>query len=209
MMDFDVGSIVPSTRDLYQVIATKKRSLALVGLLGPERAAEEAARLYDLDVSAFAFAEPGPAMQLGARATKTVPSLCLLPVTEKDPCLAARFYGADGVCVDASLPLDDWDRLAKQVRTMRMLPIAFASDAASADAAVKAGARVVLVRAASVAEAIELAKPLPRALTLVAEIPGADADALRALVSHFDAAIVPPGVHSAKGYADLVAEVDP
>lgn len=209
MLDFDVGSIVPSTRDLYQVIATKRRSLALIGLLGPERPAEEAARLYDLNASAFALAEVGPAMQLAARATKTVPTLYLSPVTSKDPCLAARYHGADGVCVDAALPLDDWDRLAKQVRTMRMLPLAFATDAAGAGAAVAAGARALLLRAPSAAAAIELARPLPRSLTLVAEVAGADADALRALVGQVDAAIVPPAVHASKAYADLAAEVDP
>src|SRR6187402_594295 len=113
MKDVDVGSIVPSTRDLFQVIATRRKSLAAIGLLGADRPAEEAARLYELNVSAFAFAEPGEAMQLAARATKTVPSLCLFPATDRQHLLAARYFGADGACIDAALPADDWDKLAK------------------------------------------------------------------------------------------------
>ncbi len=209
MADFDVGAIVPSTRDLLQVLSTKRRGLALVALVGVDRAAEEAARLYDRNVSAFAMAEPGPAMGLAARATKTVPMLCLAPVREKDPCLAARYHGADGVCVDASLALDDWDRLAKQVRTMRMLPLAYADSAASAAAGVAAGARALLLRAPSADALLAIARDVPRTVTLIAEVVGADAAALRALAGQVDAAVVPSAVHTAPGFADLASEVDP
>jgi len=209
MLEFDAGSIVPSTRDLLQVITTKKKSLALIAAVGPDRPAEDAARLHDLNVSALAFAEPGPAMQLGASATKTVPSLCLAPAQDRDACLRARFHGADGVCIDAAMPLDEWDKIAKHARSMRMLPMALVADAAGADAAVKAGARAVVIRAASSEAALEIAKTLPRALTVVAEIADADAGALRALLGGVDAAVVPGAVHAAPGFADLIAEVDP
>src|SRR5262245_17104878 len=105
MQQFDAGSIVPSTRDLLQVISTRRRSMALLGLVGSESPAQDAARLHELNVSALAFVEAGPAMQLAARATKTVPSLCLSRVGDRDGAQAARYYGADGVCVDAMLPL--------------------------------------------------------------------------------------------------------
>ena len=36
MHDVDVGSIGPSTRDLLQVISTRRRSLALLALLGAD-----------------------------------------------------------------------------------------------------------------------------------------------------------------------------
>src|SRR5262245_41379835 len=101
MPDFDVGAIVPSPRDLLQVLSTRRRSMALVGLVGPAAPAEEAARLHELNISALAFAEPGQAMQAAARATRTVPSLCLLPIADHEGALAARYHGADGVCVDA------------------------------------------------------------------------------------------------------------
>ncbi len=97
MQDVEVGAIVPSTRDLLQVVGTRRRSLALVALLPGERPAEEAARLAELNVSAFAGVEPGPAMELAARATKTVPSLCLATATDREHLLAARKAGADGV----------------------------------------------------------------------------------------------------------------
>jgi hypothetical protein len=209
MLEFDAGSIVPSTRDLLQVITTKKRSLALIAAVGPDRPAEDAARLHDLNVSALAFAEPGPPMQLGAGATKTVPSLCLLPAPDRDACLRARFHGADGVCIDAAMPLDEWDKVAKHARSMRMLPLALVADAAGAEAAVKAGARAIVIRAASSDEVLTIAKTVPKPLTVVAEIADADAGALRALVGSVDAAVVPAALHGAPGFADLIAEVDP
>ena len=209
MQDVDVGTIVPSTRDLLQVLSTKRRNLALIGLIGGEHAAEEAARLADLNVSAFAGVEPGPAMALAARATKTVPSLCLGAAADREAVLAARQYGADGVILDARLPLDTWDRLAKIARTMRMLPVALAVDGASLDAAIKTGARAILVQAGSAADVLDLAARAPRTVTLVGHVEGADADALRALAGKVDAAVVPPAVHTAPGFAELVADVDP
>jgi|HubBroStandDraft_6_1064221.scaffolds.fasta_scaffold184684_2 indole-3-glycerol phosphate synthase len=209
MQDVEVGTIVPSTRDLLQVVGTRRRSLALVALLAGDRPAEEAARLAELNVSAFAGAEPGPAMELAARATKTVPTLCLGPAADRDHLLAARKAGADGVCVDASMPLDAWDRLAKTARTMRMLPLALVTDEAGLDAAVKAGARAILLRAAALEPLLALAARAPRGVTLVAHVEGADAAALRALAGRVDAAVVPPAVHAAPSFAELVAEVDP
>jgi hypothetical protein len=210
MQDVDVGSIVPSTRDLLQAVTTRRRNLALLGLIGGERAAEEALRLSELNVSAFAAAEPGPALTLAARATKTVPSLCLGAAGDRQALLAARQYGADGVVVDARLPLDEWDRLAKTARTMRMLPLALAVDAPSLEAAGKAGARAILLQAGSAAELIELAARAPRAgVTLVGYVQDGGPDAVRALAGKLDAAVVPPSVHAAAGFAELVAEVDP
>jgi len=214
MQDVDVGTIVPSTRDLLQAITTRRRNLALLGLISSESPAEEAARLADLNVSAFVAAEPGQALALAARATRTVPSLCLDALrggegNERQALLAARQHGADGVCIDAGLPLDAWDRLAKVARSMRMLPLASAADAAGVEAAVKAGARAILLRAGSAGAVLELAARAPRGVTLVGQVEGADADAIRALAGKVDAAVVPPSVHAAAGFAELVAEVDP
>jgi hypothetical protein len=213
MQDVDVGTIIPSTRDLLQAITTRRRNLALLGLLGGEGSVEaEAARLADLNVSAFAAVEPGPAMARVAQATKTVPSLCLLAAGDRQALLAARRDGADGVCIDAVLPLDAWDRLAKVARTMRMLPIALVGDAAGLEAAVKAGARAILLRAGSAEAVLELAARVPRGVTLVGHVDHeerADADALRALAGKVDAAVVPPALHAAADFAALVAEVDP
>jgi hypothetical protein len=209
MADVDVGTIVPSTRDLLQVLGTRRKNLALVGLLDAERPGEEAARLADLNVSAFACIEHGPAMAAVARATKTVPTLCLGAAVEQDHFLAARQYGADGVCIDAALPLDTWDRLAKKARTMRMLPVALAADAAGVEAGVKAGARALLIRAASAEAVVQLAALAPKSMTLVGFVEGGDGDAIRALAGKVDAAVVPPRVHALPSFAELVAEVDP
>lgn len=209
MQEVDVGAIVPSTRDLLQVIGTRRKSLALLGVIEGARPAEEAARLSDLNVSAFASVEPGVAMSLAARATRTVPTLCLGAAGDRAAFLAARQHGSDGVCIDALLPLADWDRHAKTARAMRMLPVALAHDAAGVDAAVKAGARALLIRAASAAAVAELAAGAPRSMTVVGLVEDADADAIRALLGKVDAAVVPAAVHTSASFADLVAEVDP
>jgi hypothetical protein len=209
MPDVDVASIVPSNRDLLQVLSTRRRSLALVGLIVEGRAAEEAARLCDLNVSAFAALEPGPAMAAMARATRTVASLSLAATHDRDAILAARQHGADGVCIDARLSLEAWDKLAKVARSMRMTPLALVVDPAGVETAVEAGARAVVLWASSAADVLELAARAPRALTLVGYVEGADSEAIRALMGKVDAAIVPPEVHSAPGFAKLVADVDP
>jgi hypothetical protein len=216
MQDVDVGTIVPSTRDLLQVLGTRRRNLALLGLISGETSvpAEEAARLADLNVSAFAFAAPGPALAHAARATKTVPSLCLAAAADREALLSARQHGADGVVLDARLPPATWDQLARIARSMRMLPVALAVDAASVEIAVKAGARAILVQAGTADEVLTLAAGAPRTVVLVGHVEGgADlataSSALRALAGKVDAAVVPTSVHAAPGFADLVAEVDP
>ncbi len=212
MADVDVSSIVPSTRDLLQALTTRRRNLALIALLGappPDDVEAEAARLAELAVSAFAALEPGPALARVARATKTVPSLCLVAAGDRQALLAARQYGADGIVLDATLPLEAWDRLASGARTMRMLPVALATDAPAVEAAVKAGARAILLRAGSADAVLDLAARAPRGVTLLGHVEGADAAAVRALAGKVDAAVVPPDLHSAPAFAELVAEVDP
>lgn len=209
MSDFDVGAIVPSTRDLLQVLATRKKSLALVGLVGGSAAGEHAARLSDQNVSAFSAIEAGPAMQAAARATKTVPMLLLTPVKERDDFLRARFFGADGVVIDAKLAPDEWDRLAKTARTTRMAPLALATDDEGVKGAVAAGAKALVVRASSADEALRLAGLAPRAMTVLAFVDGADDAAIRALAKNVDAAVVHEGLHASSAFDALVAEVDP
>lgn len=219
MSEVDVRQIVPSTRDLLQVVSTRRRNLALVGEIGPEGAAAEAARLDEANVSAFAFAAAGDAMTEGARSTKTVPSLCLTAVATREDCQRARFFGADGVCIDVALPPAEWDALAKIARGMRMLPLALVRSDADVDLAMKAGARALLLRADTAAAVIALARRAPRSVTLVADVAqqdegarvasSADAAALRSLAGAVDSAVVPPAVHAAADFAELVADVDP
>lgn len=90
-----------------------------------------------------------------------------------------------------------------------MLPLAFTTDAESAKAALDAGARALLIRAASAEDVITIAGGLPRNVILVADVADADAAALRKLARHVDAAVAPPSVHTAPGFAELVGELDP
>ncbi|HSN97826.1 MAG TPA: hypothetical protein VLS89_05990, partial [Candidatus Nanopelagicales bacterium] len=128
---------------------------------------------------------------------------------DREATIAARRFGADGVCVDALLPAGEWDRVAKGARAMRMLALALARDEAGVKAAVQAGARAILLRAESVEAAREAARAAPRGVIVVAEVAGADADGLRALVGQVDAAVVPAEVHRAPGFAALAADLDP
>ncbi|MEZ4295301.1 MAG: hypothetical protein R3B70_10030 [Polyangiaceae bacterium] len=219
MTEIDVRQIVPSTRDLLQVLSTRRRNLALVGELSAERPTDEASRLDEANISAFAFNEAGPPMTDAARATKTVPSLCLGAVATREDCQRARFFGADGVCIDVALPPAEWDGLAKVARGMRMMPLGLVRSEADMELAQKAGARAVVVRAGTVDELLAIAQKAPRGLILVADVAAqegaarvvgsADAAAIRALSGKVDSAIVPAPVHAGPEFAELVEEVDP
>lgn len=203
----DKGAIVPSTRDLFQAISTRRKSLALIAELDPDRAAEDAARLDEVGVAAFAMAAPGPAMSLAARATRTVPMLLLEPVTGTQECQVARYYGADGVAVGAGDV--EIKSIADTARSMRMQAFPLANDAEDAARVVsEVRARVLILRARSAAEIVAFARATP-GVTIVAAPKTADAAALRELVGHVDAALVPSSVHAAPGFAELAAELSP
>lgn len=206
-MDFEPNLIVPSTRDLLQVIATRKRSLSVVALIDGDDPAAEAKRLTELDVSAFAVFDAGPAAAAIAQATKTVPTLSLHAVTERQEALRARFFGCDGACVDVGQAAV-WDEVASLVRMTRMLPVARAMSKEAAAAASAFGARAVLIEG-DLALVLEAAKLLPKNVAVIAAPTAVDAETLRALVGVVDAALVLPSVHQAKGFSDLVHELDP
>jgi indole-3-glycerol phosphate synthase len=205
----DVASIVPSTRALLQVLATRRQKLAVVALVDEADAAQDAARLDELSVSAFACAAPGLAMTAVAAATRSVPLLSLAEVADADGALAARARGADGVCVARGLDAARWEAAATAARSTRMLPLATVASKADLDLAIAAGARAALLRAQSVEEAIGWAAAAPRTLTLLAAIEGASLDALRALEKHADAVLIGPALHHAPAFAAFVAAVDP
>jgi hypothetical protein len=203
----DAGAIVPSSRDLFQAISTRRKSLALIAELDPEKAAEDAARLDELGVAAFAMVEPGPSMALAARATRSMPMLLLQPVTGTKECQIARYYGADGVVIGAADV--ELKSTADTARSMRMQAFPLAEDVASAARVVaEIRARALIVRAPSAADIVAFAQGT-RGVTIVAAPAFADAGALRELFGHVDAAILPPSTYNAGGFAELAAELSP
>ena len=146
-------------------------------------------------------------MNAGAAATRSVPSVCLAPTLERDAILAARYYGADGVCLGPALAAPALAELAGHVRSTRMLPLGVVETPDDAPVVVAAGLRAVVVRAATVAEVVALAAALPRNLALVADVAALDEAGLRALAGHVDAALLPADLHSKA--AALVAELEP
>lgn len=204
--DFAPERIVPSTRDLLRVLTTKRKSLALVALLDEADAEAEARRLDALDVAAFACLETGPAMASAAAATRSPALLALALATERDACLRSRFFGADGVCL---APDAAWSELADAVKATRMVAVARVSTLAEAQQAAELGARVVVLAADGPALVADVARALPRNVTLVAWLAAPTAEALRVLLGVADAAIVPAALHRAADFADLLRELDP
>ncbi len=205
---FNVGTLVPSTRDLLQAIRTQRAALALVPLLGVEEAGREALRSTEMGVTALAMAEPGAAMAEASAATR-VPILCLRLVQTKEDYLAARAFGADAVVLDPSL--DDMARaeLAKGVRSTRMMALEVARDAAAAKRASAAGARALVLQLAEPAQVRSIVKDVSPGVVLVAWLERAAEADVRALFGVVDAAIVGVDVYGVTGFERLVSELNP
>src|SRR4051812_11244220 len=106
----DVASLVPSTRDFLQAIATQKKRLVLIPLV---EGAEDARALDAAGVTAFAVASPGASMRAVSEAIGATPILSLASVGSGDEALAARAGGADAVVIDAISDASRWNSLAK------------------------------------------------------------------------------------------------
>ncbi len=207
MADFDVGAIVPSTRDLLQALTTRKRGLALVPLLDGDDAAARASGLDDAGIAAFACSEAGPSMSLVARATRSIPVIGLLGVVDREQALRARFFGADGVTVEPVADKPSLEALARDVRATRMLPLVQVRDAAQAERAADVAARAVVLRADSVEALLSMASAFDASAVLVAWVPTIDGTGLAALRGRVDAAVVSPSVWDVAAFAELVTEL--
>ncbi len=203
---FNVGTLVPSTRDFVQAIKTRKKGLALVPLLAPEDAGREALRSAEEGVVSVAFAEPGAPMAEGAAAMR-VPVLCLRPVTTKDDYLAARAYGADAVVLAAGLDEASREELAKGARSTRMFALSLVTSEAEAKRAADAGDKAVVVRATDASAVKALAAKLPASTAILAWPAKGAEDDVRALVGAVDAAIVGVEVYGVTGFERLVSEL--
>jgi hypothetical protein len=198
---FDVGSIVPSTKDFLQAMATRRKRLALVPrVVDPS----ELGRLVDLGVAAVACDEAGAAMRELAAGPLAV--LALQPVVENDDVLAARAHGADAIVVPAGAP----DTLAKTTRSTRMVPLFLARDETEARRAIDAGAKGLLVVVDSAADLVVITAALPATTRVLARLlRDADVPTLRALLGRVDAVVVDTALASTSEFASLQAEVDP
>lgn len=209
MSEFTVSRIVPSTRDLFGALATRRQSLALIPLVDGDdstRVSEHAGRLDALDVRAFARKHADSVTQDLARASKTTPTLLTEAIEHVEDGQRARFFGADGVVIRATNTAD-WLDLSKAVQSMRVMAIGLATTPEEAEVLLQAGARAMLIRANSFEELLLLAEQLKGASILIAE--GAtEPDQLRALLNKVDAAIVPESLHAGGSFEDLQDELD-
>jgi hypothetical protein len=205
--DFDVSQIVPSMRDLSNAIATRRMSLALVPRVDGDDVAHEVGRLDQLGVGAVAIAEVGEDLRTAARSTLETPTLSLSPAKSAEDCQRARFYGADGVCIEA-VDEQAWTTLSQTVRSMRMMPLCIVRSGGALTQAEAWGVRAVLIHAPDAEVALKSAASASRTTVVVVAIADADGDALRALRGQVDAAVVPPSLHRAEGFASLLAELD-
>jgi hypothetical protein len=205
---FNIGTLVPSTRDLLQAVRTRRAGLALLPLLASEEPAREALRSVESGVTALAMSEPGSAMEEAAAATR-VPMLCLRLVAAKEDYLAARAYGADAILLDPSVDPAARADLAKGARSTRMMALEVARDPAQAKRAADAGARALLLQGPDVAAIRALATGLPSNITLLAWPERAAEADLRKLTGAVDAAVVGVDVYGVTGFERLVSELNP
>lgn len=205
MVTIDIASVVPSTRDFLQAVATQRKRLALVPLV--ERA-DEARALCEAGVAAFAMIAPSDAMRAVSAAIGATPLLSLAPIASEMDALAARSAGADAVVVAAESDAAHWDAMAKQARTTRMAAVARVTDQSSAEMVAKSAAKGAYLTAASATDVAALMRLLG-SLRVLAHVPSADETALRALRGVVDAAIVESDLYLSTSFASLREELDP
>lgn len=206
MIDFDVGRIVPSTRDLHAALHTRRSSLALVPLVDAEDVPVHATRLEQIDVRALAVAAASVALMHIARTTRATPLMCLADARTQEDCQRARFYGADGILVVADSD-DEYKALSRVAQSMRMMVLGAARSPTDAMRLAGWGARAVVIRGSAL-DAVAASKALPTSCLLFACIAEVDPDGLRALAGVVDAALVPASVHRSERVSALIAELD-
>jgi hypothetical protein len=198
----NIASLVPSTRDFLQAIATQKKRLVLVPLVDR---VDDAAALAEAGVTAFAVPSPGPRMREVSEAVGAAPILSLGVVATADDALAARATGADAVIIEGFGEPAQWASIAKHALSTRMAALVQVVDEASAQVAATTTAKGAYVRAADIRALVQKLK-IPR---VVAHLPSADETALRALRGVVDAAIVESDFYLSTSFATLREELDP
>jgi hypothetical protein len=201
----DVATLVPSTRDFLQAIASQKKRLILVPLVDR---VDDAVALAEAGVTVFAFSSTGSLMQAVSDAVGTAPLLSLAPVATAEQALAARASEADAVVIDQLTDAARWNSLAKDAFSTRMAALASVFDDASAEFASTTTAKGAYLRVEGLANVRPLVQKL-RVPRVLAHVPSADETALRALRGLVDAAIVESDLYLSTSFATLHEELDP
>lgn len=196
----DVSSIVPSTRDFLQALATQRKRLALVALVETE---DDARRLAEVGVSGLAVSAPGERTRAISAAGGSTPLVSLAKIDRDDDALLARSLGADAVIIDAAR----FDALSKNARSTRMAALASATDAASALLATSA--KAIYLRVTAVELVAPIVDKLPKGIRVLAHVPAIDETGLRALRGVVDGAIVEQDMHLSTSFDTLREELDP
>jgi hypothetical protein len=188
----DVRSMAPATKDLLQILSTRRKALAVVAEVPTDRP-EEAARVAAVDLSAIGF--DGDERGLAIAARQKPPALFLAPCFTREQVWAARLAGASAVVVSASASPEERSAVEDAARRTHMLPVFEAEDDADAGAV-----RVVLVRDPAL---------LPRFPTPSVAIAAAStADEARSLRGRADAVLLAPEVSLETDFESLVAELE-
>jgi hypothetical protein len=205
VVTIDVASIVPSTRDFLQAMATRRKCLALVPLV--ERA-DDARAMADVGVAAVAVLGVGDQMLAISSSVGALPLISLGPVANDEDSLAARASGADAVVIEADDGPVAWDTVAKRARSTRMAVLAMATDASSAERVAKTAAKAVYLKIKATSELPAIMAKIG-SMRILAHLPSADEATLRALRGVVDAAIVESDLYLSTSFESLREELDP
>jgi hypothetical protein len=196
----DVSSIVPSTRDFLQALATHKKRLALVPLIETE---DDARRLAEAGVSGLAVSAPSERTRAISAAAGHTPLISLALVADENEALISRSFGADAVIIDAAR----FDALSKNARSTRMAALAAVTNATTAAHATTA--KAIYLRVTAVELVAPIVEKLPKGLRVLAHVPAIDEPGLRALRGVVDGAIVEQDMHLSTSFDTLREELDP
>jgi hypothetical protein len=200
----DIATLVPSTRDFLQAIASHKKRLVLVPLV---EGVGDAESLAAAGVTTFAVSSPGATMSAVSDAVGA-PLLSLSLVASADDALVARAAGADAVVIEEVTDASRWKSLAKDASSTRMAALVRVVDDASAAFAAATTAKGAYVKAETAADVVALVRKLG-SMRVVAHLPSADETTLRALRGVVDAAIVESDLYLSTSFATLREELDP
>ncbi len=208
--DFNVGRIVPSTRDLLAGLGMRRRSLALVPFIessAGDGGLGDIERLRDT-VRAFASDASGAVLRGIALATSDVPVLLTTACRTAEDCQRGRYDGADGVCIDPTSSAN-FPELLRVAHSMRMLPIVLATGATPFPPSTEREARAFVIDG-SLEQVLFNAASFPRQAVLIVDWTeyAFSPDELQRLSGHVDSVLVGPLCYRADGFQKLLEALD-